>query len=71
MADLVLPRPAKRLQGGTGFSGKTWNELGLPKRKGWLQCHKVSNGKYALAAFAKGKRGQSHLSRSPDPEVGE
>ena len=60
MADLlVLPRPAKSVQIGAGFSGKNLNILGLLKRKVWPQCHPESSGKYAGAARAKRKRNKA------------
>ena len=40
---LVLLRLAKSLQNGAGFR-KNLNTLGLPKKKGLLQCNKVRNG---------------------------
>ena len=62
MADsLVLPRPAKSVQNGSGFSGENLSILGLPKRKEWPQCHRESRSRPCQT----GKE-QSRLSRVPD-----
>ena len=42
--------------------------LGLPKRKKWPQCHKVSSWQVRQAVFAKRKRNRVAC---PDHEVGE
>ena len=57
MADLlVLPRPAKSLQNGTGFSRKTRQA----EKKEWLQCHRErAVDKYARAVFAKRERNRA------------
>ena len=52
---LVLPRPAKNLQNGTGFSGKTRTYWPCRKGKSGLSAVKRAVGKYARAAFAKRK----------------
>ena len=54
---LVLPRPAKSVQNGAGFS-KNLSILGLQKRKERLQRQKAV-GKYARSTFAKRKRNRA------------
>ena len=69
MADLlVLPRTAKSLQNGVDFSK---NILGQPKRKKRPQCHKESSWQVRRSRICQKEKEQSHLSRSPDPKVGE
>ena len=54
MADLlVLPRPAKSVQNGAGFSGKTWAYWACRKGKSGLSATERAVGKYDGAAFAK------------------
>ena len=50
---------------------KDLNVLGLPKRKAWLQCQKVSSWQGHQSRFCQKKKEQSRLSRVPDREVGE
>ena len=69
MADLlVLPRPAKSVQNGTGFSEKTWNKLGLPKRKEWHQCHRESSCQERWSRPCQKEKEQSRQFRVPDHE---
>ena len=56
---LVLPRPAKNLQNGAGFSGKNLSMLGLPKKESGHSATKRTVGKYARTAFPKRKRAVS------------
>ena len=56
MADLlVLPRPAKSVQNGAGFSGKTGAYWACRKGKSGLSATERAVGKNAGAAFAKRK----------------
>ena len=56
MADLLLlPRPAKSVQNGAGFSGKTGTYWACRKRKSGLSATERAVGKYAGAALAKRK----------------
>ena len=60
MADLmVLPRPAKSVQNGAGFSGKTGTYWACRKRKSGLSATERAGGKNAGAAFAKRKRNRA------------
>ena len=71
---LVLPRPAKSVQNGAGFSGKwrkNWNILGLPKRKEWPQCHRESSWQERRSHHCQKEKEQSRLSRVADHEGGE
>ena len=54
---LVLPTPAKSLQNGTGFGGKTLTNWACSKRKIEPPCQK--------------EKEQSRRSKSPNREVGE
>ena len=57
MADfMVLPRSAKSVQNGTGFSGKTGAYWACQKGKSGLSATERAVGKYAGAALAKRKR---------------
>ena len=57
MADfLLLPRPAKSVQNGAGFSGKTGTYWACRKGKGGLSAIETVVGKNAGAALAKRKR---------------
>ena len=72
MADfMVLPRPAKSVQNGAGFSGKTGTNWACRKGKSGLKATERAVGKYAGAAFTKRKKEQSRLSIVPDHEGGE
>ena len=60
MADLlVLPRPAKSVQNGAGFSQKTGTHWAYRKGKGGLSATEQAVGKYAGAALAKWKRNRA------------
>ena len=60
MADLlVLPRPAKSLQNGAGFSGNTSAYWACCKEKGGLSATDRAVGKYARAIFAKRERNRA------------
>ena len=60
MADLlVLPRPAKSVQNGAGFSGKTCACWAYRKGKSGLSATKRAVGKNAGAALAKSKRNRA------------
>ena len=60
MADLlVLPRPAKSVQNGAGFSGKTGTYWACRKGKSDLSAAERAVGKYAGAALAKRKRNRA------------
>ena len=60
MADsLVLPRPAKSVQNGAGFSGENLSILGLPKGKSGLSATERAVGKNAGAALAKRERNRA------------
>ena len=65
---MVLPRPAKSVQNGTGFSGKTGTNWACRKGKSGLSAAERAVGKYAGAALSKRK---SRQSRVPDHEGGE
>ena len=57
MADfMVLPRPAKSVQNGAGFSGKTGPHWACRKGKSGLSATEGAVGKNARAALAKRKR---------------
>ena len=60
MADLlVLPRPAKSVQNGAGFSGKTVTYWACRKGKSGLSATVRAVGKNAGAALAKRKRNRA------------
>ena len=60
MADfMVLPRPAKRVQNGTGFSRKTGANWACRKGKSGLSATERAVGKNAVAALAKRKRNRA------------
>ena len=60
MADfMVLPRPAKSVQNGAGFSGKTGTNWACRKGKSDLSATERAVGKNAGAAFAKRKRNRA------------
>ena len=60
MADLlVLLRPAKSVQNGAGFSGKTGTYWACRKGKSGLSATERAVGKNAGAAFAKSKRNRA------------
>ena len=60
MADLlVLPRPAKSVQNGPGFSGKTLTNWACRNRKSGLSATERAVGKYAGAILAKRKRNRA------------
>ena len=70
MADwLVLPRLAKSLQNGAGFSGKNMKILGLPKRRKWPQCYRESSWQVRQSRLCQKEK--SRLFRAPDREMGE
>ena len=56
---LVLPRPAKSVQNGAGFSGKTGTYWACRKGKSGLSATERTIGKYAGAALAKRKRNRA------------
>ena len=60
MADfMVLPRPAKSVQNGAGFSGKTGTNWPCRKGKSGLSATERAVGKNAGAALAKSKRNRA------------
>ena len=60
MADLmVLPRPAKSVHNGAGFSGKTGANWACRKGKSGLSATERAVGKNAGAALAKRKRNRA------------
>ena len=60
MADfMVLPRPAKSVQNGTGFSGKTGTNWACQKGKSGLSATERAVGKNAGATLAKRKRNRA------------
>ena len=60
MADLmVLPRPAKSVQNGAGFNGKTGTYWASRKGKSGLSATNRAVGNNARAAFAKRKRNRA------------
>ena len=60
MADLLVPpRPAKSVQNGAGFSGKTGAYWACRNGKSGLSATERAVGKNAGAAFAKGKRNKA------------
>ena len=60
MADfMVLPRPAKSMQNGAGFSGKTGTYWACQKGKSGLSATERAVGKNAAAALAKKKRNRA------------
>ena len=56
---LVLPRPAKSVQNGAGFSGKTSTNWACRKGKSGLSATERAVGKNAGAALAKKKRNRA------------
>ena len=67
MADLlVLPRPAKSVQNGADFSGKTRAYWACRKGKSGLSATERTVGKNAGAFFTKMEH--SRLSKAPDDE---
>ena len=56
---MVLPRPAKSVQNGAGFSGKTGTYWACRKRKSGLSATERAVGKNAGAALAKRKRNRA------------
>ena len=56
---MVLPRPAKSVQNGAGFSGKTWAYWACRKGKSGLSATERAVGKNAGAAPAKRKRNRA------------
>ena len=75
MADfMVLPKPAKSVQNGAGFSGKTQTCWAYRKGKSGLSATKRAIGKYAGAAFAKRNRAvcpKHQIMRGERVKVGE
>ena len=72
MADLlVLPRPAKSVQNGAGFSGKTRTYWACRKGKSGLSATEGAVGKNAEAAFAKRKRNRAVSHKGERVKVGE
>ena len=60
MADfMVLPKPAKSVQNGAGFSGKTWAYWACRKGKSGLNATERAVGKYNRVALAKRKRNRA------------
>ena len=60
LADLlVLPKPAKSVQNGAGFSGKTGTYWAYRNGKSGLGATERAVGKYAGAALAKRKRNRA------------
>ena len=60
MADfMVLPRPAKSVQNGAGFSGKTGTNWACRKGKSGLSATERAVGKNAGVALAKRKRNRA------------
>ena len=55
----MLPRPAKSVQNGAGFSGKTRIYWACSKGKSGLSATQRAVGKYARAALAKRKRNRA------------
>ena len=73
---LVLPRPAKSVQNGAGFSGKTSTYWACRKGKNGLSATKRAVGKNAGAALAKRKRNRAvcpeyQIMREEKVKVGE
>ena len=74
MADLVLAKPAKSMQNGAGFSGKTLAYWACRKGKSGLSATERADGKYAGAALAKRNRAVSpeyQITRGERIKVGE
>ena len=60
MADfMALPRPAKSVQNGAGFSGKTLAYWACRKGKSGLNATERAVGKYNRVALAKRKRNRA------------
>ena len=71
MADLlVLPRPAKSVQSGAGFSGKTGTYWACRKGKSGLSATE-SSWQERRSRLCQKEKEQSRLSREPDHEGGE
>ena len=52
------------------FKRNNLNVQGLPKRKGWPQCHKVSScWQGCQSCLCQKEEDHSHLSRTPDREM--
>ena len=47
------------------------SKLGLLKKNGWSQCHKVSSYVGRQSGLSQKKKEQRHLSGSPDCDMGE
>ena len=56
---MVLPRPAKSMQNGAGFSGKTGTYWACRRGKSGLSATERAVGKNAGAALAKRKRNRA------------
>ena len=70
MADLmVLPRPAKSLQNGTGFSGKV-EQTGPTEKKRWPQCLRESSWQVRQSRLCQKGKEQNRLSTAPDRKEG-
>ena len=72
MADfMVVPRPAKSVQNGAGFSGKTGTYWACRKGKSGLSATKRKQLARTPERPLPKEKEQSHLSRVPDHEGGE
>ena len=67
LADLlVLPRPAKSLQNGTGFSRETWAYLACWKGKSGIDAQREQLTSRLEPSLQKRKKKQSRQSKVPD-----
>ena len=66
MADfMVLPRPAKNVQNGAGFSGKL-EHTGPAEKERVAQRHRESSWQERRSRLCQKEKEQSRLSRVPD-----
>ena len=59
------------LQNDKGFSGKTFNILGLPKRKEWPKCQKESSWQVRQRRICQKRKGTEPSVKIPNREMGE
>ena len=72
MADLLRDRDQRRACRMAQSSVENLNKLGLPKKKGWPQPHKMSSWQDYQSLFCQIElEEQDHQSRSLDCEMGE
>ena len=71
MVGFMAAETNKELAEWRGLQRKNLSILGLPKRKEWPQCHRMSSWQVRQSRPCQNKKEQSRLSKAPNCKVRE